>query len=176
MHVGVRNKYCIICVRANAKKEEPRAHKCTKNHTGSSTSMEQAILVESFKHSVEKRGLIYNTLIADGDASTYKNILESRPYPDTAYGLDIPVQKIECTNHLLRNYNGRNLQLQKDTSVPLSERKLLTGERLTRLRTAIRSAIKCRKLEDGTMSDKIKKTQEYILNSPRHDVWRPQSL
>lgn len=83
LYIGVKNKYCGICSRASKKQVEPTVHKCTKNHRGSSSSMEPNILVlvEGFKSSVKKRKLIYNTLIADGDASTYKNILESRPYP-----------------------------------------------------------------------------------------------
>lgn len=162
LHIGVRNKYCVICARASTRKQEPAAHKCNKNHTGSSSSMEPTILVEGFKSSIETRKLIYNTLIADGDASTYKNILESRPYPG------IPIQKIECTNHLLRNYNGKNLALKTDTSVPLPERKLLTPERITRLRTAVRSAVRHWKTESLTESEKILNVQRDVLNSPKH--------
>ncbi|KAI5630711.1 yqaJ-like viral recombinase domain-containing protein [Phthorimaea operculella] len=162
LHIGVRNKYCVICARAKSKNKEPAAHKCTKNHLGSSSSMEQQILVEGFKSSVETRGLIYNPLIADGDASTYKNILESRPYPG------VPIQKIECTNHLLRNYNGKNLSLKIDTSIPLIERKLFTPERMTRLRTAVRSSVRHWESQSLTESDKIIKIQKDILNSPKH--------
>lgn len=162
LHIGVRNKYCVICARAHTKKLTPKRHDCTKNHFGSSTSMEQAILVEGFKCSIQERNLIYNVLIADGDSSTYKSILESRPYPD------VPIQKIECTNHLLRNYNGKNMQLQKDTTIHLSERKHLTGDRLTRLRTAIRSASKFRNEQNVSTETKILNLQKDILNSTRH--------
>lgn len=162
LHIGVRNKYCVICARAYKKGQPAKAHKCTKNHAGSSTSMEQAILVEGFKNSIQERNLIYKTLIADGDSSTYKCILESRPYPD------IPIQKIECTNHLLRNYNGKNLLLQKDTAIPLNERKLLNMDRLKRLRTAVRAAIRYRQQNDCTISTKIENLQKDIINSPRH--------
>lgn len=85
LHIGVRNKYCVICARAYKKGLTPRVHDCHKNHSGSSTSMEQSILVEGFKVSIAERNLIYNTLIADGDSSTYKNILESRPYPNVSF-------------------------------------------------------------------------------------------
>lgn len=162
LYIGVRNKYCGICARANKNEQQPAAHKCTKNHIGSSSSMEPKILVEGFKSSVETRQLIYNTLIADGDASTYKNILESRPYPG------VPIQKIECTNHLLRNYNGKNLLLKTDTSIPLSERKLLTPDYLIRLRTAVRSSVRHWQAQTMTESEKIIKIQRDILNSPKH--------
>lgn len=96
LHIGVRNKYCVACVRTFRIGVSPREHNCTKNHSGSSTSMEQAILVEGFQCSIKERNLIYNTLIADGDSSTYKSILKSRPYPD------VLVQKIEYTYLLTR--------------------------------------------------------------------------
>lgn len=162
LHIGVRNKYCVICARANKKGLPAKAHKCTKNHSGSSTSMEQAILVDGFKNSIRDRNLIYNILIADGDSSTYKSILESRPYPD------IPIQKIECTNHLLRNYNGKNILLQKDTAIPLNERKLLNMDRLKRLRTAVRAAIRQRQQDNSSQCNKIENLQKDILNSPQH--------
>ncbi|XP_063389242.1 uncharacterized protein LOC134675024 [Cydia fagiglandana] len=162
LHTGVRNRYCVICARAQKKNLPPRQHNCTKNHVGSATSMEQAILVEGFKCSVEERNLIYKTLIADGDSSTYKNIVDSRPYPN------VFIQKIECTNHLLRNYNGKNMQLPKDTTIPLKERKLLTSDRITRLRTAIRSASKYRNEENNSNETKIKNLQKDIINSIYH--------
>ncbi|XP_026724773.1 uncharacterized protein LOC113491807 [Trichoplusia ni] len=161
-YIGVRNKYCVICARATKTNQPTKAHKCTKNHFGSATSMEQAILVEGFKTSIKERNLIYNILIADGDSSTYKSILESRPYPD------IPIQKIECTNHLLRNYNGKNILLQKDTTIPLNERKLLNMDRLKRLRTAVRAAIRQRQKDNSSHSLKIENLQKDILNSPLH--------
>ena len=43
--------------------------------------------------------MIYKTVIGDGDSSVYKAILDSNPYRQ--YG--VRVEKIECTNHLLRN-------------------------------------------------------------------------
>lgn len=162
LYIGVRNKYCGICARANKKEQQPAAHKCSKNHVGSSSSMEPTILVEGFKSSVSNRKLIYNILIADGDASTYKNILESRPYPG------VLIQKIECTNHLLRNYNGKNVTLKTDTSIPLSERKLLRPERLIRLRTAVRSSVRYWQTQNLNESEKIIKIQRDILNSGRH--------
>ncbi|CAF4946370.1 unnamed protein product [Pieris macdunnoughi] len=133
-----------------------------RSYKSSSSSMEQASIVEGFKNSVEKRNLIYSTLIADGDASTYKKILESRPYAN------VQVQKIECSNHLLRNYCSKLMQLQKDTSIPLTERKLLTSERITRLRTAVRAAARFRNAQTTSNSEKNLKLRDDIINSPKH--------
>lgn len=47
--IGVRNKFCLICTGANKKRDTPRTHNCTKTYSGSSTSMEQTILVKGFK-------------------------------------------------------------------------------------------------------------------------------
>ena len=88
-------------MRAQNKGNNAPEHQCNINHSGSSTSIEQAGIVEEFEKSEEEYNFIYSKLIADGDASTYKNILESRPYPN------VTVQKIECSNHLMRNYNGK---------------------------------------------------------------------
>lgn len=102
LHVGVRNKYCATCTKAQQLKKEPPEHKCYKNcgRDQSSTAMEADIIVEGFKQSVERRGLIYKTLIADGDADTYQSIRDANPY--TEHG--VTVDKIECNNHLFRNF------------------------------------------------------------------------
>ncbi|KAI8419759.1 hypothetical protein MSG28_008431 [Choristoneura fumiferana] len=68
LHMAVKNKYCTICARSVAKNQSPPTHQCNRNHTGSSTSMEQVSIVEGFKTSVATHNLIYATLIADGDA------------------------------------------------------------------------------------------------------------
>ncbi|KAI8419763.1 hypothetical protein MSG28_008431 [Choristoneura fumiferana] len=41
LHMAVKNKYCTICARSVAKNQSPPTHQCNRNHTGSSTSMEQ---------------------------------------------------------------------------------------------------------------------------------------
>jgi hypothetical protein len=57
---------------------------------------QSTIILEGFKTSLEAYGVKYTTLVADGDSSTYKKILDAQPYHK-------PVEKIECRNHLLRN-------------------------------------------------------------------------
>lgn len=53
LYLGIKNKYCMICARAANNKTEPKEHKCYKNFTGSSSSMESAALVEGFKTSLD---------------------------------------------------------------------------------------------------------------------------
>ena len=99
LHMSVKNKYCAICIKAEQLGKEPVSHKCYKNwgRDCSSTSMEAAAIAEGFKTSVEKRGLIYSTYIADGNSSVYKKIIQTNPYPN------VFIEKVECRNHLLRN-------------------------------------------------------------------------
>lgn len=130
LYFGVKNKFCTVCARAAFRDKNPTEHVCGKNHVCSSASMESSILVEGFKKSVEMYGVKFSTMIADGDSSTYKKILDARPYNK------LTVEKVECRNHLLRNYCNKLKALTKDTTFSLALRKLLEG-RIMRLRTAI---------------------------------------
>lgn len=49
LYLGVKNKYCSICISAERSNETPKSHVCFKNFSGSSTSMESTILVEGLK-------------------------------------------------------------------------------------------------------------------------------
>ncbi|KAJ8898574.1 hypothetical protein PR048_003934 [Dryococelus australis] len=99
LYIGVKNKYCYTCRKATLEKKDPREHYCCKNcgREQSSTSMEAAV-IKGFCKSQDMYGLKYTKLIADEDNSVYKKILDTRPYTNTT------VEKIECTNHLLRNF------------------------------------------------------------------------
>lgn len=92
LHIGVRNKYCAVCTKAEKLGKEAQNHKCYKNwgRDCNSTSMKVDAIAEGFKSSVQKRGLIYSTFIADGDSSVYKKIKEMNPYSNEI------VEKIEC--------------------------------------------------------------------------------
>src|SRR5436190_20887241 len=71
LFVGIRNKLCAKCEFYKQKGIEPIVHKCFKNHdrNASSTSMESDAIAEGFKCSLEMHGLIYKTVIAEGDSS-----------------------------------------------------------------------------------------------------------
>lgn len=161
LYMGVKNKYCMMCARANTKKSPPSEHRCFKNYNGSSSGMESTTIVEGFKNSISMYGLIYSKLIADGDSSTYRKILECRPYAN------ITVEKVECRNHLLRNYCSKLYTLASDTSFPIAVRKILK-QNVKRLRVAVTSAIKFRISENNTFEEKICNLSKDIINSPRH--------
>ena len=61
--------------------------------------MESSIVLGGFQKLVEMHGLIYAKIVGDGDSSVYKKIRDNKPY-----GPNIFVEKVECRNHILRNY------------------------------------------------------------------------
>lgn len=162
---GVKNKYCCVCQRAENAKTNAPPHSCSKNWTGSSTAMESAIIVEGFKQSIEMHGVIYGRLIGDGDSSTYRKITDASPYGPT-----VSVEKLECTNHILRNYTGRLIKdVVMNTKRGSPQLRSLVKSRLLRLRTAVVSATRYRKDEVGTSSpEKITQLQDDITNSVYH--------
>lgn len=171
LFTGVKNKYCVACTRFQANGEPQKEHKCFKNWSGSSSSMEAATIVEGFLVSEEMYGAKYGKLIADGDSSVYKRILEVNPYDDVA------VEKVECRNHLLRNYCNKLKAITLtsvhqpnadfDRAMHIKLRKVIRLN-ILRCRAAVTKAVKYRKAEDGTLHSKCMNLREDILNGPSH--------
>jgi len=61
--------------------------------------------------SLQIHGLMYKTVIADGDSNVYQCIKHNNPYREQM------VKKIECANHLLRNL-CKKLQTVAATTQP----------------------------------------------------------
>ncbi|XP_064465681.1 uncharacterized protein LOC135377293 [Ornithodoros turicata] len=164
LFLGVRNKFCTLCASSKAG-SSPKKHLCFKNWDSSSTSMEKDIVVEGFRRSIELHGVKYVQLIADGDSSTYKSILEAAPYQHQV------VQKVECRNHLLRNYVSRlrDVALAKRTTpIPPSLKKLLL-DNAVRLRVGVARAIHYRKEQaEFSKQDQIRNLVADIRNGPLH--------
>ncbi|CAD6244604.1 GSCOCG00013413001-RA-CDS, partial [Cotesia congregata] len=103
LYCGMRNKYCSFCASSLKRGlEKPPDHLCFKNYARNdpSTRMEADIIVEGFTKSINSHGLIYKSFIGDGDSSVHQSIVNNDPYKE--YG--IGVEKIECKNHLFRNF------------------------------------------------------------------------
>lgn len=158
---GVKSKHCTVCSKHERNGEEIGDHICTKNHNGSSTSMETALLVEAFNKSEEQYGVRYSTLIADGDSSVYNQILNSRPYKT------IKVRKLECNNHLFRNLYKRLIALSKNSKFPLIHRKIFSKS-IDRFCKGIRSAMKHWKESQLPTNEKTKNLKTDIINAPYH--------
>lgn len=108
LFLEIRNKYCTMCEWSKNKEVRPKTHVCFKNWDKSSTAMEADIIVEGFKRSLEIHGLIFAKLVGDGDSSITEKLFENKPYGERL------VEKIECRNHLLRNYCTKLKELTKN--------------------------------------------------------------
>lgn len=126
--------------------------------------MEAAVIVEGFCRSEEMYGIKYTKLIADGDSSVYKKILDAHPYKNKT------VEKIECTNHLLRNFCNKLKEVvttsDKNRNTVALRKKL--GENILRFRTAAVKAIQYRRKEDRPLHEQVEELRKDILNSPSH--------
>nr|CAD7203603.1 unnamed protein product [Timema douglasi] len=132
LYIGVKNKYCYICSQSEPGKES-KEHKCYKNYQGTSTGIEQAILVQGFRESARMHNLRYKYIVSDGDSSTYAKIQHN-----VTYGRQ--VIKLECANHMVRNYTDKLHKIIRDTVHDITARKELS-QLIPRLTKGARAAI-----------------------------------
>ncbi|KAF5281749.1 hypothetical protein FQR65_LT14544 [Abscondita terminalis] len=168
LFLAVRNKYCCVCASAETKNETPINHRCFKNFTGPSTAMEADIIVEGFRRSMDMHNVKYTKLIGDGDSSITKRLAEAR-----RYGADM-IQKIECTNHLIRNFSknlrevaSRKRSVSKNTLVSPQLRKILVS-RSYRLIAAVKKAIEYRSKQECTLQEQVSLLIQDMKNAPSH--------
>ncbi|KAL4123337.1 hypothetical protein QTP88_015534 [Uroleucon formosanum] len=119
--------------------------------------MEADGVVEGFMKSVEMHNLKFNKLIGDGDSSVTKRLLEVLPY-----GPNVLIEKIECRNHLLRNYSKKIATIAKKSCYPINLRKFIIQNAM-RFRTGIVKAIRYQKNENKPLY-----LGKDIYNSPYH--------
>ncbi|XP_063216833.1 uncharacterized protein LOC134527812 [Bacillus rossius redtenbacheri] len=161
--ISVRNQYCSICAYAERNGKEIRVHICYKNWNGSAGSMETDIISEGFRSSIELYRVIFCTHIADGDCSVYNILFKIRPYPDRT------VVKIECRNHVLRNYANKLKEIATNGQLQhINLRKILAGS-ILRMRTAIVSSVRHWKSHTSYSElEQLRNFREDALNAPRH--------
>lgn len=121
--------------------------------------MESSLVVEGFESLKNQYGINISCFVGDGDSSVHKRLCEK--FPTKA------IQKIECRNHLMRNFDTKMLALLKNTSLNISSRKIV-GQEIRRMSVAIRSAVKYRKNEDLSKTCKILNLRKDIQNIPNH--------
>lgn len=135
LYLGIRNKFCFACTTSSKK------HECFKNFKGSSTSMEQDIIVAGFNSSEKDYGLRYKYLIGDGDSSVYARIIEK-----VTYGRN--VLKMECANHVTRAFTAGLYKLTKDCATyDIIVRKMLKNK-IPHLKNHIRAILASKKPEE----------------------------
>ncbi|KAE9543065.1 hypothetical protein AGLY_002976 [Aphis glycines] len=162
LFIGVRNSYCSVCQRAINRKTEPPVHVCFLNWKKPSTAMEADSILEGFSNSLNMHGLKYNKLIGDGDSSVTNKLNEVMPY-----GPEFIIQKIECRNHLLRNYGMKMSVLSKKIEYPAIIRKFITTN-ILRFRSDITKTIEHHLNENSPLQQKIRDLRKDITNSPYH--------
>ena len=135
LFLGVRNKYCSVCAIAENAGHEVSDHMCYKNWNASSPAMESNILVEGFNQAERTHGVRYMRLVGDGDSSVLSCIYSGVPL----WGRY--VRKIECVNHVLKNYRARLEQIVKDNP-RFKGAGRLTQKQIRRLTAGARAAIR----------------------------------
>ena len=133
LFIGVRNKYCSTCSIAKYNNAPLPAHKCFKNWTNSSCSVESDIIVEGFNRSESMHGLRYMWMIGDGDSSVHLAVSISVPYGRH-------VQKLECSNHAFKCFRGGLEKLAKE-NVTFRGRNALTSSKIRQLTKGMKCAI-----------------------------------
>ena len=135
LFLGVRNKYCSVYAIAENAGHEVSDHMCYKNWNASSPAMESDILVEGFNQAERTHGVRYMRLVGDGDSSVLSCIYSGVPL----WGRY--VRKIECVNHVLKNYRARLEQIVKDNP-RFKGAGRLTQKQIRRLTAGARAAIR----------------------------------
>lgn len=65
LFIGIRNRYCVICNRAETKNETPLDHTCFLNWTKSATGMEADGVAEGFLKSVDLHNMKFKRFIGE---------------------------------------------------------------------------------------------------------------
>jgi hypothetical protein len=155
LYADVKNKYCYFCEKHKRDELIPE-HNCHKNWYGTSTAMESQIILEGFNKSLEMHGVKFSKIIGDGDSSVYKKIKENKPYGPSFF-----IEKIECRNHLLRNYCGKLHELSRRSKVDMKIRHFLKNN-ILRFRSAVVGATKYWKQQNIENYLKIENLKTYF--------------
>ena len=90
LYISVKNSYCAFCHYHDKRNPTIPEHTCYKNHVGPPQQMEQQGIVDGFLAGFEDFGCKYSVLVADGDSSTFPNLVCQCPWP---------MKKCPCVNH-----------------------------------------------------------------------------
>lgn len=79
------------------------------NYIGSSGGMEVAGALQLFHRSEELYDVRYLDYLGDGDSKAFQSVNDSKPY-----GADIEIDKIECSNHVMKRMGSRLRKLKAE--------------------------------------------------------------
>lgn len=159
IYSAVEISTCAVCDRKRTNEIPP--HDCCKTWTGPPTGMESAIILKGFKSSIKEYGLVYSAFIGDGDSSVHTKV--KNVYPG------IQVKKIECKNHVVRNFTTKLMDIATnrvkgaDAKISTDERRIV-NPKLHRFRVALRQAIRYNSENSTNFID----LRNDILNIPMH--------
>lgn len=160
---GTRSKYCHVCKIAQSRNTPVNEHECNINYKGPSSGMEADIILEGFKHS-EQHGARFHKLIADGDSSTYKILRDYRVYKDP----DLVIEKLECVNHLCRNFRSKFGFLDKVCKFDSKLRKQVKPSRGNDICKGVKAAANHYRNQNLSLRKKMAYLEDDIMNSPLH--------
>lgn len=124
--------------------------------------MESDIILEGFRLSIEMHGLIYSKYVGDGDSNVAKKLRDFPPYPN------VVVQKIECTNHLLRNLCNKIREAGNSGGRNIAKEKKIVTNSVMKIRNAITKAAMFRRDSKSSWQLKIAGLIKDLKNIPSH--------
>lgn len=95
--------------------------------------------------------MAFKNVIGDGDSSVTKRLNEIQPY-----GPNFHIRKIECRNHLMRNYATKLTVIARNTKYPLRVRKYILSNILRFRGDITKAVIHWRNIIGVTKLEKIK--------------------
>nr|CAD7418241.1 unnamed protein product [Timema poppensis] len=138
-------------------RKESKEHKGYENNQGTSTGMEQAILVQGFRESGDKmHNLCYKYIVSDGNSRTYAKIQRNVTY-------ERQVIKLECASHIVRNYTDKFNKIIKYTVHDITAHKELS-QLIPRLTKGARAVI----TDAGDNVSKNDVLRDDLRNGPYH--------
>lgn len=130
--------------------------------------MESDIIVEGFKEIIKMHNLVYAKLIGDGNSNVIKKLHIAKPY-----GSNFKVVKIECINHIMRNYINRLREMtmkrkSSESHIVLGSLRQILKDRLRKLRSCVTMAVQYRMNQNYTHNEKVYLLKKHIMNGPYH--------
>lgn len=101
--VRTYSKYC----RCKNRLKNEHDNSCAANYTGTSGGMEVEGILDIFRKSLATRDVRYKYYLGDGDSAAYPAVVKDNPY-----GLNCPVEKLECLGHVRKRMGTRLRQLK----------------------------------------------------------------
>ncbi|KAK3924298.1 Reticulocyte-binding protein 2-like protein a [Frankliniella fusca] len=170
---ATKNKRCSVCEYAARKSIPVRPHKCGKNYKGPSTGMEAALAVEAFRSSMEMHGVMILKYIGDGDSSVGARLQAASPY-----GAKYVIQKVECKNHVLRNFKRALIDISTSalpcpegvTQLEMKTLKKAVRENVLRMSTGVSKACEYRGETEKDLGhhERVRNLRKDIMNTACH--------